>query len=147
MADPYGESLRQRMAEFAPGLGEHLEDVPNLKPPAARAVVEYLLHLSCRSGHIGFIQAGRRALVKIPREWLVERIESAASGALDLADEWQYRRFIELCCLLDQRVVRRVAERGLGSESAPIREAAREFRDGGAEFAARHAASVTEPPC
>ena len=147
MTDPYADSYRQRMSEFGPNLWERLHEVPTLPADRALDVVRYLLQLACQPTHIAPILLGRRSLVRIPRRWLLEHLEAAAAEALDLADEWEYRRFIETCCFLDVGLAEQVAQQGLTSEHSAIREAAEGFRGACKQFADEHGASAAQPPC
>jgi hypothetical protein len=69
---------------------------------------------------------GRTALWAIPRTWLLDHIEAAAEPLLQLEEDWEYRRLIELYWHLDIPLVRRLAIHGLASQNSDIREAASE---------------------
>jgi hypothetical protein len=147
MADPYTDAYCQRMSEFSPRLWERLDGVPELPQDIPLDVVKYLLQLACQPSHITPILLGRRSLVRLPRQWLLERLESAAAAVLDLNDDWEYRRFIEVCCFLDIELAERLCERGQASERPAIREAAEQLRGSCQKFADEHAASAARPPC
>ena len=138
MTDSYTSSYMAQMARFHPQLWGRLDLVPTLAPEISRAVLEYLLGLACQATNDMPIALGRSSLVRLPREWLSVRIELAASSALDLTDDWEYRRYLELCCFIDPDIGERVAEAGLASTNAHVREAAEDFKGCCADFASTH---------
>jgi hypothetical protein len=127
------------MDAFHPGLWERLELVPTLANSGGLDVVDYLLELACQPQNTMNIDLGRRALVGLPREWLLSCIEERAAARLSLNEEWEYRRYLEACCFIDTQLAERVAALGLGSDAADVREAAREFAGTCAEFKATNA--------
>lgn len=122
---PYGTAYKQHMDSFREGLWKHLETVPTLDPQTQEAVLQYLLSLSCQAQNIANISLGRKALLSLPRDWLLQTVEQAAQPLLELEDEWEYQRLLEVCQHLDQALSHRIAVRGLVSPNRDIREAAR----------------------
>jgi hypothetical protein len=82
------------------------------------------LGCGCQAQNARSITLGRLVAVEIPREWFVARIEGVASRVLNLEDEWEYRRLLELYSGVDEGLLRRLIAHGLGSANADIREAA-----------------------
>ena len=146
MSESYGEAYRRRMNAFRPGLAEQLDQIPTLPEKDATAIVTYLLELACQPTHMGPITIGRRALVRIPREWLVPQLEAVASTVLNLDDDWEFRRYVELCCFVDPLFAERVALDGLASDNPHVREAAADAVGGSATFARQYAGSVRPSP-
>jgi hypothetical protein len=87
------------------------------------------LALACQAQNIGRITAGRQQVLAMPRAWVLERIEQVAAEVLDLSDEWEYRRLLEVGALLDAGLVRRLVRLGLDSENPEVREAAQDFQE------------------
>lgn len=123
----YGTSYKRRMNAFQEGLWEHLEVVPRLAPETRDAVMGYLLELACQCQNIANITLGRMALLALPREWVVQNIERYAQPLLELEDEWEYRRLLEVYQRLDDTLVHRLALRGLTSPESEIQETAHEW--------------------
>jgi hypothetical protein len=146
MNDSYDESYRKQMTLFMPQLWDHLDTVPSLPLDTALAIVKYLLSLSCQASHIRPIQLGRRSLLRIPRAWLLEHLVDAASTTLDLSDNWEYRRYLEICSLIDPVFAEKVVQQCLSSDNIDIREASDEFAGRCAEFAHKYADSYKDSP-
>jgi hypothetical protein len=117
------------LERIQPGLSENLELMVDLSPVSAQEAVRYLLSLACEAQNARNISLGREYLAKIPRDWLVERIESWAEFLLTANDEWEFRRLLELYSVLDETLTRRLVERGKASSIEEIREAAFEWAD------------------
>lgn len=122
----YGTSYRRRMDTFRDGLWKRLDTVPTLDPQTRDAVLQYLLELACQSQNIANISLGRMALLTLPRHWVLGTIERTAEALLDLEDEWEYRRLLELYQLLDRTLVHHLVALGLTSPNRAVRETAQE---------------------
>ena len=123
----HGEDYKKQMNAFQEGLWEHLEAVPTLEAQTGEAVLRYLLGLACQAQHSANIVLGRRALWGLPRAWVLLHIERCAEPLLELGDEWEYRRLLEVYQQLDADLVHRLALRGLTSPESEIRETAQEW--------------------
>lgn len=127
LSGPSGPRYKQQMNAFQEGLWQHLEAVPTLEPQTRDAVMRYLLELACQAQNINNIMLGRNALLSLPRDWLVQTIECYAEFLLELEDEWEYRRLLEVYEQLDDTLVHRLALRGLTSPDSEIQETAHEL--------------------
>jgi hypothetical protein len=125
----YDDHTRQTLERFYPGLSENLELMVDLSPVSAEEAVRYLLSLACEAQNARNISLGREYLAEIPRDWLVERIESCAEFLLTSRGEWEFRRLLEVYSVLDETLTRRLVERGQASSIDEIREAALEWAD------------------
>lgn len=72
---------------------------------------------------------GRAGLLVIPRNWLLENIKEAIQRVLNLDDEWEYRRLLEVLWKIDKGLVYEFTIRGLYSDNAEVRETARDSLD------------------
>lgn len=86
------------------------------------------IQLACQAQNVSRIVKGRQQVLALPRAWVLERIEQVAGEAIDLSDEWEYRRLLELAESLDAGLVQRFVSLGLDSEDPEVREAAQDFR-------------------
>jgi len=87
------------------------------------------VELACQPTNAGPIERGRAAVLSQDRGFVLANIESVAKACLNLEDYWEYRRFLELCRLLDQDLTARVASWGLHHPDADVREAANDFTE------------------
>jgi hypothetical protein len=89
------------------------------------------LELACQCQHIRTISAGRRAIVDLPRPWVLGNLLRVAGEALNLSDEWEYRRLLEVCELINAGLPAALIHQGRGSVNAEVREAAEDFSETG----------------
>lgn len=66
-------------------------------------------------------------MLAMPRAWALQTIERVAAECLDLTDDWQYRRLMELAGDIDSNLVQRLVKLRLASNDKDILEAARDF--------------------
>ena len=85
------------------------------------------LQLACQPTHAGKICQGRQQILSMDRALVLNTIERVAQKALNLTDYWEYRRFLEMCEMLDASLVQRVAQWGITQSDEDIRDAARDF--------------------
>ena len=82
---------------------------------------------ACKAQNIANIQIGRHGLALIPRNWIIENIEVIADYILDLDDEWEFRRLLEVYEILDQKLYQRFIQHGQNHPKSEIREAANDY--------------------
>jgi hypothetical protein len=85
------------------------------------------LRLACEPTHVPDITAARRAILSLPRAWVLEKIEIEAANLLDWDDDWIHRRFLELCSLLDRDLTIRAAQKASTHQNPGIKEAGEDF--------------------
>jgi len=86
------------------------------------------LQLACQAQHMSNIISGRNQIVALPRSWVLENIEKTAIETLDLGDDWEYRRLLEIADLLrDSGLVSRLVTFGQQSVNPDVREVAEEW--------------------
>ncbi len=86
------------------------------------------IQLACQPQNTHRILSGREIVLGMPRTWVLQTIESVANECLDLTDEWEYRRLLELADALDGKLLQGFGEMGNCSNNEEIREAANDFR-------------------
>lgn len=59
------------------------------------------IQLACQPQNGQRIVAGRQQVLAMPRAWVLQTIERVAAECLDLTDDWQYRRLMELAGDID----------------------------------------------
>jgi hypothetical protein len=125
--DPRMQRTLDWLNQYQPDLWNHLDRVPHLGQPAGREILAGFLRLACQCQHVGNILIGRHGITAVPRPWVREHIEEVAGQTLNLEDEWEYRRLLEVCQMLDPQLLRHFVERGLASPDEYVREAAEDF--------------------
>ena len=125
--DRHEKSFKRRLDAFEEDLWARPERVSLLEPSKATEVLAYVVKLACRSQHSHNIQLGRDFVMALPRAWVLERIEQVAEPLVQLNDDWEYRRLLELYESLDDGLLLRLAKRGLQSSNPEIQDAANDF--------------------
>jgi hypothetical protein len=126
---PYDIEFRRQMDSFHENLWANPELAPSLNDAVADSMIAYLLELACQCQNIRNITLGRTALWALPNQWLLEKIEPIAEPLLQLNDEWEYRRLLEIYWRLDKSLVKKLALRSLDNPNPEIREAGQECLD------------------
>jgi hypothetical protein len=90
-------------------------------------VFDQLIFLSS-SEHGGIISV-RRAILSIPKDWLLENIELAVEPYLQNGTGEEYRRFLELYTYIDAQLTRRLALRALEQQDLDTRAVGQDFMD------------------
>lgn len=75
-------------------------------------------------GSVGYI---RKLIHRLPREWVVERVEAEAEPQLAEGTYDEYRRFLELYSELDPNLTLRLARRAAAHPDPDIREAGEDY--------------------
>jgi hypothetical protein len=120
---PYDFAFAQELEAIQPGLARNLNLVESWPEAIGEQVITAILRRGCQSQNTRNITLGRDAALELPRAWLLARIERVAQQTLNLDDEWEYRRLLEMCEPLDKELFHRLVKRGLDSANAEIREA------------------------
>ncbi|SRR5712692_1943200 len=92
-----------------------------------KALFTDFLRLACEPTYVPTITAARRAILSLPREWVLEKVEVEAAKVLDWDDDWIHRRFLELCSLLDRDLTMRAARKAATHQNPDIKEAGDDF--------------------
>lgn len=124
---PYSERFAQHLNQIHPDLATRLHELPSLDPSMGRHAVAKLLEFACQAQNIANIELGRAGLLAVPFDWLVAKLPPIARKTLDLSDEWELRRLLEVLCVLDRCLMLQFAEAALRNSDGDIREAAQEM--------------------
>jgi hypothetical protein len=123
----YDASFKAELDAISANISVDLTRVPTLPEYVGEAILAAILQRSCQCQNSRNIALGREAAAEVPPEWLIPRIETTAERVLNLDDEWEYRRLLELCSSFDDRLRNRLKKRGAASDNIEVREAASDF--------------------
>lgn len=126
--DPYGQRLLTWLNGYGNDLWNNLHRVPGLSASASAEIIAEFVKLACQCQNEGNIVLGRCGIWSLPKDWTVERIKHIAASMLDLNDEWEYRRLLEVYERLDKGLLTQLIDRGLQSKCDEVREAAQDFQ-------------------
>lgn len=100
-------------------LAQHLKEVEHLQ-----LFDSYVCGAS--SGHSD-LEGFRELILRLPRDWVIERIETAVDPHLADGTFDEYRRFLELYIDLDRVLTLKLAKRAAAHSDPDIREAGEDF--------------------
>lgn len=107
--------------------------VPEPTTEAAHALLINSLHealpRACQAQNMRWITQGRTWIWSLPRHWLIRNLPDVALRVLDLNEEWEYRRFLEVLHPIDQGLFERFIEMGASNSDPEIRETAADLRE------------------
>ena len=89
--------------------------------------LEVALQFACQASGTRAIERGRSMVLRLPRSWVVENVEQVAASCLDLDDEWEYRRLLDLYDKLAPTLVEQLVRFGLSHPNPEIVEAAEDW--------------------
>jgi hypothetical protein len=130
LTDVFTADLYRKIDSVCPNASGRLDRIDELPDSAGKAIVNTLLRQACESQHIGNITSARRALLMLPRAWLSSVLQGAIAETIDLADEWEYRRLVELLKELNAELFESYIEYGIAVGSGAIFEAASDIKSG-----------------
>ncbi len=120
--DPYLQRTIQELAAYEEDLWYHLEHVSQLPSAIGLTILSGFLEQACQSQHVSNILIGRAGIQRLPRAWVLQHIEQQAEPLLQLDDDWEYLRLIEVYWSLDKALVQNLAHRALQSTNHAVRE-------------------------
>lgn len=95
----------------------------------ASGIVAELIRWACEPTNIMPITIARERLCQFPREWAAQRIRQTAVQAINIADDWEYRRLLEVCELISRELLAWALTLSEGSEDPDVLEATEDFRE------------------
>ena len=106
-----------------------VDRIVGLDQKTGNEVVGCLLSSACQSQNDRPITLGRQYLTMLPKEWVIDRIKEVVTTVLDLNDDWEYRRFLELSEMISIDLLRWAHEKGRGSNNPDVLEAYNDYID------------------
>lgn len=86
------------------------------------------LESACQASYVPNIVTGRKKILALPRQWVIKNIHTIAQEMLDLSDEWEYLRLVEVYKELDEGLLKMLIDVGLQSKNEDIKGAADHYR-------------------
>lgn len=128
MSDLFTEELYRKVDSIYADASSRLDRIGELPDGAGRRIVDALLKQACESQHLGKIISARKALLRLPRAWLSGALQDAINAVVDLGDEWEYRRLIELLKELNLPLLDTYLDYGIAAGSGAVFEAAMDLK-------------------
>lgn len=126
---PRIDRFKLELAKIDSSLPDNLPGIDQLPRVAQERAVDFLLQSACFPSNMLSIELGRAGLLVMPKAWLVSQLREAIARNGLLADDWAYRRLLEVVCKIDLNLVRELVEFGIDSSNEDIRDAAADCRE------------------
>lgn len=97
--------------------------------PHAIGVLRLLIQRACCCTDDALIMQGRKGILKIDRIWRLEHILPEAKECIDLTDDWDYQRLLELVDFSAFELLQEAILIGKDSDNEEIREASQDFKE------------------
>jgi len=124
MKNQHEDSIYSALEEITQEARVDLEHISEMDPKTAGLLVSKILDFACKSTNTANITSARRIIKRAPKSWLDAHLTAIAIRALDLSDEWEYRRFLEVLHIIESPLFANFREMGLNSPAAELREIA-----------------------
>jgi hypothetical protein len=128
MNDVFVDMLNRELDSVCPGVSNRRNRLDELPDLVQQDVVTRLLSRACQSQNDANIVLARQAIAAIPQPCISRVLERSIRRGVDLADEWEFRRLLELLREINSDQLSALITFGLASNDADIREAAEDFK-------------------
>lgn len=92
----YEAFMYELIEDVEKGASSAIERLEGLSPSIALRICRIIIEFACQAQNELPILAGRRAFERLPREWVDLHLDEAVRQVLDLSDDWDYTRLLEL---------------------------------------------------
>ena len=104
-------------------------EIIELDDDTASDIVGELVSWACQPTNITPITIARDCLKQFPEQWVSPKIKQTAHRYIDISDDWDYRRLLELCRLISPQLLKWALGLGENSENPDITEAVDDFKE------------------
>lgn len=92
-------------------------------------IIKTLLFYACNPTHIALITYSRNCLTQFPAEWLCIKIKNLVFQSVNIYDDWEYRRLLELSEMISKDLLNWSISIANFSTDSEIIEAAEDFKN------------------
>ena len=104
-------------------------EIMALPDDTAAEIVGTLLSWACCGQNTLPITIARECLTQFPAEWVSQRIRQTYTRFIDIADDWEYRRLLEVCELISRDLLRWAVALNEASTNPDIAEAVNDYKE------------------
>lgn len=90
------DALKSELLEVFHFRVETLRNIEQYELEHSKKAVAILLKWACYGQNIAGIELGRKKIAEIPKNWLCNHLLEVVKSDFDYADDWNYRRLLEL---------------------------------------------------
>lgn len=126
--NPYEEMIKDKVNQTAGrNVWFKVQEIMDLSETTFDAVICELLGYACSATNVMPITIGRQCLQSFPADLMTEKIKKLAFSAIDMNDDWDYRRLLEVAKLISEDLLIWTISIGENSENRDIDEASNDF--------------------
>lgn len=127
---PYEEAIAESLNKTAnKEIYFSVSEIMDLSDDTASEIVGELVSWACTPTSIMPITIGRNCLKQFPVEWVSPKIKQTVFRFINITDDWDYRRLLELCHLISTDLLKWAITLGEKSTNPDILEAVDDFNE------------------
>ena len=127
---PYEEAIAKSLNKIAnKEIYFSVSEIMDLSDEVASEIVGKLVFWACNPTSIMPITIGRKCLKQFPVEWVSPKIKQTVFRFINITDDWDYRRLLELCELISTDLLKWAITLGADSTNSDIIEAIDDFNE------------------
>ncbi len=107
----------------------NVDEILKLPDNISSEIVMILLNYGTEASNIAPITISRECLTKFPTDWVTGKIMKSAFKAVNIYDDWDYRRLLEIAELISKELLEWVISIAHYSKDPEIIEAAEDFTE------------------
>lgn len=128
--DFYEEMISRQMNQIAgKEIYFHADEILCESSEISSSIIGLLLSFACSATNITPIDIARNCLQQFPTDWISEKIKQTAFSSINIYDDWDYRRLLELSELISEDLLNWVISLGENSDNPDILEAVNDFKE------------------
>jgi len=125
----YEEIISQKINEKAQkNISNDIQSIINEPNDISLDIIKILLSYACTPTHIAPITYARNLISQIQTEWICEKIKNLIFKSINIYDDWDYRRFLELSEMISDDLLDWAISISNHSQNPDIIEAAEDFK-------------------
>ncbi|MDE7424421.1 MAG: hypothetical protein K2N51_12170 [Lachnospiraceae bacterium] len=129
MIDIYEKRIINDIETIQEGCCYNLVNIDKSPKEIAYQILQKLLEWACQPQNMTAIAIARKKIREINKDWLNENFLEVIEDCIDLSDEWEYRRLLELVVDVLPEMKGHILELGIDSENEEIREIVEDYKE------------------
>ena len=129
MIDIYEKRIINDIETVQDGSYYNIMNIDKYPKEIACQILQKLLEWACQPQNMTAIVIARKKIREINKDWLREYLLEFTEMCIDLSDEWEYRRLLELVVDVLPEMKVHILELGVDSENEEIREIVEDYKE------------------
>ncbi len=126
----YEEVIQNKINEIAgKEITSDIQQIVHETEDISSEIIKTLLFYACNPTHIAPIIYSRNCLSQLSSEWLCAKIKDLVFQSVNIYDDWEYRRFLELSEIISKDLLEWAISISSHSSNSDIIDAAADFTE------------------